>query len=239
MKYIKLYETFDRYEFKNYTTDYGDAFGEMYKIKVDFSDIEIEELRKHFPKLRVHTFANERYIGMCNGSYYIYALGDYCYSIASIRNTTVIALCTVDDLEEVVSKLNELIGLNPVHETFDRYNFGEYDEDDQNFDPNIVVNQIVEERVSFSSSENNAIIKLLDVSNCTDYIYGPDIFNINIEHDENNDAIEGAKVFALGDDCFAIAWATLYYGGVEEYHRVAIIDQLDELLDRLKDILQH
>jgi hypothetical protein len=86
--------------------------------------------------------------------------------------------------------------------------------------PNIVVSNRGRNVFPFSSSENNAIIKLLDVETVLTIYMGPDIFNINIEHDETASTIEGMEVFALGDDCFAIAWATLYYyGDVEEYYQ--------------------
>ncbi len=122
-----------------------------------------------------------------------------------------------------------------LFESFDRYEFGHFD----NVESNAVRMEYVERNlINFTREEREAIEQSLE--SC-EIEYELNRYDIIVTKDEGDYARELISIFSLGDYCYVVAQYDRFYNEevdelVEIYHDVWVIDQMDELIEKLDQI---
>lgn len=124
MKHLKIFESFDKYDFKKYTKEDGYVLHDIYRsmdIK-DFQDSDLVKVREILPFVSIET--NRRlqdYIGFKAKSYkynYFYSilyLGDYCYSLVCTDDVTnYVSIEIFDDIDPLLAELRKIKYRNEV-----------------------------------------------------------------------------------------------------------------------------
>ncbi len=129
MKYIKLFENFDRYEFGEHKDVYDIPFSEFLSdIKpymINFTPDEVQKIEllfgehptAHFPEDETdHVFKFVKFMPGPNHYYDVYSLGDYCYILIGSMFTPsngnpevrLISYEVFDGFEDLCEKLEKL-----------------------------------------------------------------------------------------------------------------------------------
>lgn len=121
MKYLKLFENFDKYDFKKYTKESDDLlpiFRSLDYININKMDIDsIKEITKVDQKrggiegeyVYVVAYSPDEAI-----NYEIFALGDYCYAIIAIDKYDLLSIEIFDDIESLLMELRKLKSENEI-----------------------------------------------------------------------------------------------------------------------------
>jgi hypothetical protein len=240
MKYIKLYENFDRYDFKKHTllTNTKGELAEMYTSMVEESRIPFEKEELDVIK-SINNASEIYYVGTSNVSYvcyrfngmnkynsgvYLYAHGDYCYSIFELERSDIKSIETFDGFDELCVELRKIVDLNTnINESFDRYDFGVIDDEDQIHG---LLPEISDNMIDLTTGELDLIKSILGstpLTSSTGYV----VINSGTVFDMLN-------IYSLGDYCYV-----LIVGGFSKrgytYQRMYTIDDMENLLYVIKD----
>ena len=124
MKYVKLYEDFDRYAFgemdKNFNDDDDDSLYQSYKkilreLSEEFQsgdgDLIVAATNHPSEYEKGGTYFGCYYrIEDVSGpvSYDIFHLGDYCYCICEHRRGRIVSITKIDGIDELIERIKEL-----------------------------------------------------------------------------------------------------------------------------------
>ncbi len=117
MKHLRLFESFDKYDFKKYTVENGDDLSYILDSldSKDISDEDVVEIRKILPGARMYTnkytvfylkfFENDDI--NAKYCYNIYYLGDYCYALLCIdvQSSKHIYIQVFDEIDSLLAEL--------------------------------------------------------------------------------------------------------------------------------------
>lgn len=121
MKHLKLFESFDRYEFGIFDDKnliYG-KYDEIENNSIDLTEDEIETFASVLSKRKLaHNHTYVEVFQEDGDSYRIFSLGDFCYAIAHIYHYTdfntytetyrVYKIWVVDQLDELIPYLEDI-----------------------------------------------------------------------------------------------------------------------------------
>jgi hypothetical protein len=264
MKHIKLFENYDRYEFGTYRdqgviSDIWKRYVETVDEHVLFSEdeyTEVHNLIKTVKNQRVYDNRGHIYLAFDSigkeesvVSIVIVAMGDYCFGLFvehEIPNTSFQWDCCyiVDGIEDLCKILtDEIAKYNHINESFDRYEFGEFN--DPTYVSELAIAIESERDTSFADDEMDIIENVLS-DNLIDWECSEERYDIITCRQDYE--LEMIYIYPLGDYCYAVVHLTLdlglYVDGdvdgeneFEEYHKVWIVDQLEELVNLLNKIL--
>ena len=114
MKYVMLFENFDKYDFKTYRQgdDLDDLYDHIVNDNIPFEDDDLEQMKMELEyEMRRSTLRfSHPVIVNFNGTnaiyFYVYNLGDYCYSVITYdRTDSIIEIEIVDDIYNVINAI--------------------------------------------------------------------------------------------------------------------------------------
>lgn len=119
MKHIKMFENFDKYDFKKYTPEDGyDLFSIFNSLTLEDLPLSvIKEIQSIFPDAMHLKNGDYSYItfSLNEKFYLIYYLGDYVYYLGILDSRYSMKLIeTFDDIDPLLKKLRELKNENEV-----------------------------------------------------------------------------------------------------------------------------
>ena len=248
MKYIKMFESFDRYEFGEFTnpseifSKVGDIFQDTKDL--EFTQYEKDEIRKIIPNYTIFMgkidFERADNAKLIREFYRIYPLGYYCYALDKSYNEfnkdimKYEKLWIIDDMDNLLDKLQEIVdelGLQSLYESVSRYDFGKYT---SNTEIEAIFN-------SFQASGNYDDLGVFtkEYFDKLDNSFPPGgYYHKNKPHNTITFQINDKfyLVFALGDFCFAFFEEDKAQGNKWTY--CEIIDDIDRLCSVIKEFVQ-
>jgi hypothetical protein len=151
---------------------------------------------------------------------------------------TTIASMGIDSM--VIQSFNDFTKASKsvnINENFDRYAFGEYNEDDIE-DLNSVFDDIDENICEAIPDEDAKLITKLLKDNKVKYYHGRSCISLETEHGDRGGVCCKAYIYYLGDFSYAIACGNVWDDGeIQEINYLYIVDQFENTLDTIKNLL--
>jgi hypothetical protein len=243
MKYIKLFEHFDKYDFKKYDDEQDNlediwisVSEDMYPLSKDDFDYIIKNTQLGFKYITDrHPDKDKAYYNGLFSKYTIIYLGDYCYGLLTEKFPTIISIEIFDNIDPLIDVLNvistqedDIMKTLKHWESFDRHDFRIYNSDDFS---------IVELDDLYDSVYGNSV-SVEDF----DYIqknigfevwrsmYMDDLYSCNMspEWDAYN-----YQIFYLGDYCYALVTVL---SRMLQVKSIEIFDQIEPLVARINEL---
>lgn len=241
MKYLKLYENFNKYDFKRYTgADMFRVYNEL--EKQDLSDSDFDRIKNVIPfvkrpenqKVYRYLFAEFYTENDQMGKYFykIFSLTDYCYMMMCVDLEVIepVWIETFDDIEPLLSELM-IYKSNIITENIDRYSFGKYSHETD--DLTIILSQFNPEDISIDDYiKIRSIIPEMGASRVLVYDPNKHTKHMYVKFERSGYDEMYNEIHYLGDYCYGLVTRDHEY----ELETIEIFDDIDSLLNGLEKI---